>query len=56
MCALIQTPHLSKRCSNRKYPEKEAVTEVLTREEPLDDPNYVVLMREIRKEDAVWRA
>ena len=31
-------------------PEKEAVTEVLTREELLDDPNYVVLMREVRKE------
>ena len=31
-------------------PEKEAVIEVLTREDLLDDPNYVVLMREIRKE------
>jgi len=33
-----------------KGPEKEAVIEVLTREDLLDDPNYVVLMREIRKE------
>ncbi|GAB4545611.1 MAG: DNA repair protein RecN [Anaerolineales bacterium] len=30
--------------------EKEAVHEILTREELLDDPNYVTLMREIRKE------
>src|SRR5512134_2246412 len=33
-----------------KGPEKEAVHSVLQREELLDDPNYVVLMREIRKE------
>ena len=33
-----------------KGPEKEAVIEVLTREDLLDDPNYVVLMREIRRE------
>ncbi len=31
-------------------PEKEAVHAVLTREELMDDPNYVVLMREVRKE------
>ncbi|MCC6260582.1 MAG: DNA repair protein RecN [Anaerolineales bacterium] len=31
-------------------PEKEAVHAVLKREELLDDPNYVVLMREVRKE------
>jgi DNA repair protein RecN (Recombination protein N) len=31
-------------------PEKEAVHEILKREELLDDPNYVVLMREVRKE------
>ena len=31
-------------------PEKEAVHEVLNREELLDDPNYVILSREIRKE------
>jgi DNA repair protein RecN (Recombination protein N) len=31
-------------------PEKEAVHSILQREELLDDPNYVVLMREIRKE------
>jgi DNA repair protein RecN (Recombination protein N) len=30
--------------------EKESVHEILNREELLDDPNYVVLMREIRKE------
>ncbi|MDP1545552.1 MAG: DNA repair protein RecN [Anaerolineales bacterium] len=33
-----------------KGPEKEAVHEVLKREELLDDPNYVTLMREVRKE------
>ena len=33
-----------------KGPEKEAVHFVLQREELMDDPDYVVLMREIRKE------
>ena len=33
-----------------KGPEKEAVHEVLNREELMDDPNYVILSREIRKE------
>jgi len=33
-----------------KGPEREAVHEVLNREELLDDPNYVILSREIRKE------
>lgn len=33
-----------------KGPEREAVHEVLNREELMDDPNYVVLMREVRKE------
>lgn len=33
-----------------KGPEKEAIHEVLNREELMDDPNYVVLMREVRKE------
>ncbi len=33
-----------------KGPEKEAVHEILTREGLMDDPNYVVLMREVRKE------
>src|SRR5215210_6128525 len=33
-----------------KGPEKEAVHAILQREELMDDPNYVVLMREIRKE------
>ncbi len=33
-----------------KGTEKEAVHEVLNREELMDDPNYVVLMREVRKE------
>jgi len=33
-----------------KGPEKEAVHEILNREELMDDPNYVVLSREIRKE------
>jgi DNA repair protein RecN (Recombination protein N) len=33
-----------------KGPEKEAVNEVLNREQLMDDPNYVVLSREIRKE------
>lgn len=33
-----------------KGPEKEAVHEVLTREDMLDDPDYVILSREIRKE------
>ncbi len=31
-------------------PEKDAVTQVLQREELLDDPNYVTLTREIRRE------
>jgi DNA repair protein RecN (Recombination protein N) len=31
-------------------PEKEAVQFILNREELMDDPNYVVLMREVRKE------
>src|SRR5512138_2446106 len=33
-----------------KGPEKEAVHFILQREDLMDDPNYVVLMREIRKE------
>ena len=33
-----------------KGPEKEAVHFILNREELMDDPSYVVLMREIRKE------
>jgi DNA repair protein RecN (Recombination protein N) len=33
-----------------KGPEKEAVHAVLNREELMDDPSYVVLMREVRKE------
>jgi DNA repair protein RecN (Recombination protein N) len=33
-----------------KGPEKEAVHAVLTREELMDNPDYVVLMREVRKE------
>lgn len=33
-----------------KGPEKEAVHEVLNREELMDNPDYVVLMREVRKE------
>ncbi len=33
-----------------KGPEKEAVHAVLMREELMDDPNYVVLMREVRRE------
>jgi DNA repair protein RecN (Recombination protein N) len=33
-----------------KSPEKEAVNEVLKREELLDDPNYVTLAREVRRE------
>ena len=33
-----------------KGPEKEAVHEILNREELMDDPNYVTLSREIRKE------
>ena len=33
-----------------KGPEKEAVHEILNREELMDDPNYVVLMREVRRE------
>ena len=33
-----------------KGPEKEAVHEVLKREELMDDPDYVTLMREVRKE------
>ncbi|MBI5944988.1 MAG: DNA repair protein RecN [Chloroflexi bacterium] len=31
-------------------PEKEAVNFILNREELMDDPNYVTLMREVRKE------
>ncbi len=31
-------------------PEKEAVNEILKREELLDDPNYVTLAREVRRE------
>ena len=31
-------------------PEKEAVNFILSREELMDDPNYVTLMREVRKE------
>ncbi len=33
-----------------KGPEREAVHEILKREELMDDPGYVVLMREVRKE------
>src|SRR5512147_605212 len=33
-----------------KGPEKEAVHEILNREELMDDPDYVVLSREVRKE------
>jgi DNA repair protein RecN (Recombination protein N) len=33
-----------------KGPEKEAVHSILQREELMDDPDYVVLMREVRKE------
>ncbi len=33
-----------------KGPEKEAVFEILKREDLMDDPNYVVLTREVRKE------
>jgi DNA repair protein RecN (Recombination protein N) len=33
-----------------KGPEKEAVHFILNREELMDDPSYVVLMREVRKE------
>ncbi|MFM8425405.1 MAG: DNA repair protein RecN, partial [Chloroflexota bacterium] len=33
-----------------KGPEREAVHEVLNREELMDNPDYVVLMREVRKE------
>ncbi|HQU35901.1 MAG TPA: DNA repair protein RecN [Anaerolineales bacterium] len=33
-----------------KGPEREAVHFILQREELMDDPNYVVLMREVRKE------
>jgi DNA repair protein RecN (Recombination protein N) len=33
-----------------KGPEKEAVHEILKREELMDDPDYVTLMREVRKE------
>lgn len=33
-----------------KGPERETAHEVLKREELMDDPNYVVLMREVRKE------
>jgi len=32
-----------------KGPEREAVHEILQREELMDDPDYVVLMREVRK-------
>src|SRR5581483_6271710 len=33
-----------------KGPEKEAVNEILKREELLDDPNYVTVAREVRRE------
>ncbi|NUP89757.1 MAG: DNA repair protein RecN, partial [Candidatus Sumerlaeia bacterium] len=33
-----------------KGPEREAVHEILKREELMDDPDYVVLMREVRRE------
>ena len=33
-----------------KGPEREVVHEILNREELMDDPNYVILSREIRKE------
>jgi DNA repair protein RecN (Recombination protein N) len=33
-----------------KGPEKEAVHEILNRESLMDDPDYIVLMREVRKE------
>jgi DNA repair protein RecN (Recombination protein N) len=33
-----------------KGPEKEAVHAILNREDLMDDPNYVTLMREVRKE------
>lgn len=33
-----------------KGPEREPVHEVLNREELMDDPDYIVLMREVRKE------
>jgi len=33
-----------------KGPEREAVHEVLKREDLMDDPDYIVLMREVRKE------
>ena len=33
-----------------KGPEKEPVHEILKREDLMDDPNYIVLMREVRKE------
>ncbi|RIK29183.1 MAG: DNA repair protein RecN [Anaerolineae bacterium] len=33
-----------------KGPEREAVHSILQREELMDDPNYVVLMREVRRE------
>ncbi len=33
-----------------KGPEREAVHEILNREELMDNPDYVVLMREVRKE------
>lgn len=33
-----------------KGPEREAVHSILQREELMDDPNYVALMREVRKE------
>ena len=33
-----------------KSPEKEAVNDILKREELLDDPNYVTLTREVRRE------
>ena len=33
-----------------KGPEREAIHEILKREELMDDPDYVVLMREVRKE------
>ncbi len=33
-----------------KGPEKEAVHEILNREDLMDDPDYITLMREVRKE------
>jgi DNA repair protein RecN (Recombination protein N) len=33
-----------------KGPEREAIHEILNREDLMDDPDYIVLMREVRKE------